>query len=357
MSFDAVRQIADAILYEGYLLYPYRPSSVKNRQRWTFGGLYPDSCAARMGSPTSFRAQFLVEGEEEPELQITVRFLQLRRNGGGWEEGVPRETGIGEFEFLGDEAQLPVRGVVEFSTERLKSGLHRGTICVRNTSHLDDPLAALASTHAIAQVKNGSFVSLTDFPDRLRDEVSECVNTGVWPVLAGSLGARDCMLISPIILYDYPQVAPESAGDLFDGTEIDEILSLRILTLCDVEKDEIRAADPRARLVLERTEALSDLDMKKLHGALRNPRALPERPGIGSLKRGDRVRLRPSKSSDIMDIALRGQIAEVESIETDYEERVHVAVVLENDPGKDLGALGQPGHRFFFSPEELEPVP
>lgn len=74
------------------------------------------------------------------------------------------------------------------------------------------------------------------------------------------------------------------------------------------------------------------------------------------LRRGDRVRLWPQKSADIMDMALKGQVAEIESIERDYDDNIHLAVVLEDDPGRDLGALRQPGHRFFFSPEEVEPL-
>jgi hypothetical protein len=74
------------------------------------------------------------------------------------------------------------------------------------------------------------------------------------------------------------------------------------------------------------------------------------------LKRGDRVRLWPKKSADIMDIALAGQVAEIEAIEVDYDDQIHLAVILDNDPGRDLGAMRQPGHRFFFSPEEVEPL-
>ncbi len=344
MSFDRVREIADAILYEGYLLYPYRPSALKNRQRWTIGGIYPGS---------SFQAQFLVQSPDEPRIALMVRFLHLLRCEDGVEEGMPREMGNGPFEFEGEARQVPVRGEVEYACERLSRDTHRITIRLRNLSNGGDPLALLASAHAIAEVMNGNFISMTDPPEALREYALQCVNQGVWPVLAGEPGSGRHMLISPIILYDYPQVAPESAGELFDGTEIDEILSLRILTLTDEEKDEIRASDPRARRVLERTEALSETDWTKLHGTLRDPRVLPVRSGF---KRGDRVRLRPRKNSDIMDLALRGQIAEIESVEVDYEDRIHLAVVLENDPGKDLGELRQPGHRFFFSPEEVEPV-
>lgn len=74
------------------------------------------------------------------------------------------------------------------------------------------------------------------------------------------------------------------------------------------------------------------------------------------LRPGDRVRLHPRKTADIMDLALQGQIGIIESIEQDYEDHVHLAVILENDPGRDLGTLRQPGHRFFFSPEEVDPI-
>jgi hypothetical protein len=74
------------------------------------------------------------------------------------------------------------------------------------------------------------------------------------------------------------------------------------------------------------------------------------------LRPGDRVRLRPQKGGDILDIALAGQTATIEAIEQDYEDRIHLAVILDDDPGKDLGLLRQPGHRFFFSPEEVEPL-
>ena len=75
-----------------------------------------------------------------------------------------------------------------------------------------------------------------------------------------------------------------------------------------------------------------------------------------ALRPGDRVRLWPQKTADIMDIALKGKVAVVEAIERDFEDQVHLAVVIEDDPGRDLGMMRQPGHRFFFSPEEVEPL-
>jgi hypothetical protein len=173
-------------------------------------------------------------------------------------------------------------------------------------------------------------------------------------VLVGDVGSRDTLLSSPVILYDHPRVAPESPGDLFDATEIDEILTLRILTLSDAEKRELRASDARARALLERTEALSASDLLRLHGALRVAPAPPQKPR--PLTPGDRVRLRPRGRADIFDLALAGMTATITSVVEDYEDRTFVCVTLDDDPGKDLGAQGQPGHRFFFRPDEVEPI-
>jgi hypothetical protein len=130
-------------------------------------------------------------------------------------------------------------------------------------------LRALVSTHTILGVGDGAFVSLLDPPAPWAEAAAACRNIGTWPVLVGAEGDRDTMLSSPIILYDYPQVAPESPGDLFDGTEIDEILTLRILTLTDDEKRAMAAVDERARALLTRTEGLSGEELWRLHGAAR----------------------------------------------------------------------------------------
>ena len=78
--------------------------------------------------------------------------------------------------------------------------------------------------------------------------------------------------------------------------------------------------------------------------------------GPAEIRQGDRIRLRPQARADILDLALAGKTAIVESIEQDFEGRVYLAVTVDDDPGKDLGALRQPGHRFFFQPEEVEPL-
>ena len=101
---------------------------------------------------------------------------------------------------------------------------------------------------------------------------------------------------------------------------------------------------------MERTETLPAEHMAKLHGAIRGLRNSAKL----AFREGDRVRLWPRKKADIFDIALQGKVAIVESVECDFEDRIHLAVTVEDDPGRDFGVARQIGHRFFFSPEEVE---
>ena len=179
---------------------------------------------------------------------------------------------------------------------------------------------------------------------------------------------HDAMLSSPIILYDYPKIAPESAGELFDGTEIDEILTLRVMTMTDEEKAEMRNVDEQARRILERTEAMPKDHLLQMHGTMRdvrrsnedffNPKDQRKTVTVNGveLKAGDRVRICPKRRADVFDIALTGKIAIIEAIEEDVQNEVHLALVLEDDPGRELGMMRQPGHRFFYGLDEIEPV-
>jgi hydrogenase maturation protease len=290
MSLDRVDQIVNAVLYEGYILYPYRPSAIKNQRRFNFGVLVPAEFSAReVGSETSeMRTECLVLGTVRATLSVRVRFLQVDASP-GWQEAVEQEVPLQECS-LGDIAETPlhrdfffppVEGAAELSAIPLADDLFRVRARIWNRTAMPDiPFQirdeilpySLASAHTILGVKDGEFVSLIDPPERFRDAAAACHNAGAWPVLVGEPGERDAMLSSPIILYDYPQVAEESPGDLFDGAEIDEILTLRILTMTDDEKQEMRQSGDRARQILERTEALPAEHFMKLHGALRTLR-------------------------------------------------------------------------------------
>jgi hypothetical protein len=292
---DALRKIADAVLYEGYILWPYRRSALKNTRRFTFGGVTP-------GEP--MRTEVLLEAGPDHTLEVTVRFLQTVRRQPcrdgepvdeltvdgerhlAFEEATEREVSIegpgrvpiaipaGRVEErLSEDASVvrswcAIDGEAAVDVQPLRPGLFR--VCVDISNATPGEAATLCSTHTILRVAGGGFVSA------LAPIAAEaCRNEGTWPVLVGEPGERHTMLSSRIILEEYPRVAPESPGDLFDGGEIDQLLTLNILSLTDEEKAEMRASDPRAREILERTEALSEEELIRLHGAIRDFRQVP----------------------------------------------------------------------------------
>jgi hypothetical protein len=344
-----VDKIVRAVLYEGYMLYPYRPSSVKNRQRFNFGVVYPRAYSEAQGGtdPCTMQTECLVLGNELTQCIVRVRFLRmversvekllapsaelpppaeattekvdrLELNGRtfqSWQEAVEEVIEVTEFNLpalaaqpmqwpfrlsarqdteairddrgmiagmlLRDKANISAR--IDLAAERLPHGVFKLAVRIFNDSRMDpaapvsreDALSrSLVSAHTVLEVAGGEFVSLVDPPQIYRDFAAGCQNVGTWPILVGESNQRDTMLSSPIILYDYPEIAPESPGDLFDGAEIDEILSLRIMTLTDGEKREMRESDDRARQILERTEAMPDEQWMKLHGALRGLRSV-----------------------------------------------------------------------------------
>ena len=381
MSVDAVRAVADAVLYEGYLLYPYRASAQKNRSRWQFGVVMPDGYGD--GSEPSYtRAECLMEGGTA--VTVVLRFLQVQRRTDAlstWDEAVPCEISLTAQDFPHEHAftvpggeegprrRLPLSGVVTVSAQALPGpwGARRLRVRVDNRTPLPGPgerdsalPAALVAAHTVLQVAGGAFVSMVDPPEWAADAVAGCVNVGTWPVLAGPPGARDLMLCAPIILYDHPQIAPESPGDLFDGTEIDEILTLRTLALTDEEKREARLTDPRAAGLIDRTEHLTPEQLLGLHGTVRSMRRMSTVDGDSVLvdghriAAGSRVRLRPgTRRADAQDMFLTGRLAVVEAVLTDVDDRPYLAVTLADDPGADV----QRDHgRFrYFGPDEVEP--
>jgi hypothetical protein len=302
---NLVERIATAILYEGYLLYPYRHSAIKNQHRFNFGVIYPQDYGLERNEPNCMQTECLVAKDWRMALDVRVRFLQLIPRE-GWQEAVEREvklTALGIDDLLASARQMsfvfPLRsaksanrageaskgetinGEIEIATYQLTDRVFKISARILNQtpspdakqmSHDEALTRSLVSTHTILNARGGEFISLLDPPESLRELAESCRNVCTYPVLVGAEGERDTMLSSPIILYDYPQIAPESAGDLFDGTEIDEMLTLRILTLTDEEKQEMRQGDKRAARILERTEALPAEQLMKLHGATRRLR-------------------------------------------------------------------------------------
>lgn len=435
-TWDRARAVADAVLYEGYLLYPYRGTSSKNQSRWQFGVLGPPGAAeAGLGEDDTLSADFLVD--DARALTLVVRFLQLqhrraeRATGDGdfipvdelctpagswltWDEAVECEISFGPLEFGEQPRSLPltvgpatdietldggrlvrerheIRGELSVTSEP-DDGLRRVSVRVTNTGAAvtahDDKDSVIArsmiGTHLIAEVVGGRFISLLEPPQAATDAVSRCGRHRCFPVLAGPPGTDDMLLISPIILYDHPEVAEQSDTALYDCTEIDEILTLRVMTMTDDEKAQARATDPRAARIIDECDAMSPEAMARLHGVLRDPHGLnvsaglvPEipdgvdwwdpladnavRPEIDAvlvngvrIARGSKVRLRPRRNADAQDIFVAGKTARVTSVHEDVEGNKHVGVVVDEDPAAELHDWY--GRYLYFSPDEVEPL-
>ena len=129
----------------------------------------------------------------------------------------------------------------------------------------------------LVEAEAANFVSLLEPSAEATAAAARCHQERCFPVLAGRPGSTDVVLGSPIILYDYPEIAAESAGALFDSTEIDEILTLRVMTMTDAEKAEARATDPRAAEIIDRCDAMPAETLQQLHGVLRDAARRRER--------------------------------------------------------------------------------
>jgi hypothetical protein len=314
MNRELAMKVADAVLYEGYMLYPYRRSALKNRQRWAFGTLYPpDYEEVRRGTErSSMHSECLLKSEGGARAEVQLRFLQLvKRAGlerdddpvvfGSEDESIERSVkieiaadphtykrfkfifsdGTSEEEAQSDGSSNHIQGAVSLSAKPVEPNLLKLIIEVTNETLLGSGdherhqalLHAFLMAHLILEAKGGEFVSLLDPPAELRAHISDCRNLGNFPVLLGAEHEHEMMLCSPIILYDHPQIAPESAGDFFDCTEMDEMLTLRVMTLTDDEKQEVQTTDERLRTLLERTEQSAREQLSKTHGVIRNLRS------------------------------------------------------------------------------------
>lgn len=439
---DHVRAIADAVLYEGYLLYPYRASSSKNHSRWQFGVLGPPRASAAsfaeepglsfqcLLAPASGAAavvphlRFLqlqvrsveqyADGEFVPVAEMVVDGLSVL----SWEEAVECEVELAPYDVAGSPAvtaveipggedvepvvdasgatagrilrrRFPLRADVSVGAEP-DGAFTRLSIAVTNTHPdevhgKDDAIrSSLIGTHVLLAADGVEFVSLLEPPEAAADAAGRCTQRRCFPVLVGAIGSTDVVMGSPIILYDHPEIAEQSAGALFDSTEIDEILSLRVMTMTDAEKAEARATDPRAAAIIDRCDQMSPETLHDLHGALRDPHRVPS-PAIGtdfdtgdvpwwdpaadesvrpdtdsvvidgvSVARGSLVRVHPSRRADAQDLFFADEVARVTAVLSDVDGSTHVALVLVDDPAADLHE--EAGRFFYFAPDELEPL-
>lgn len=456
----ALRALVETVLYEGYVLYPYGARSGSNHLRFQWGVLGPPGADAdgACESPTA-RVECVLEADASAEVEVTVRFLQtqertLERHGVGvgvevaelvvdgelllpWTEACEHERTLGPVAVAaltgrgytapiaidgGDEVEdvvdaaggrvgrvrrrrwpLTAAAVVTAEPGDLDGRLWRIAVEVDNRADRfagggrDEALRhALVATHVVLRCRGGRFLSSQDPPDRGRDAAAACRSDRLWPVLVGDPATDDTVLASPIILYDHPELAPESPGDLFDATEIDELLTLRVMTLTDEEKREARATDPRAARIVDRADTLPPEILERLHGAVRSlgpalpvgadptpattatcdpalPTMAPDAPwwdpavdasvspgtdtvdvGGVAISSGSRVRLAPSRRADAQDLFLAGQDATVHAVVHDVDGGTHLAVTVDDDPAADLHDWY--GRYLYFGPDEVQPL-
>jgi hypothetical protein len=441
-TIDAARAVADAVLYEGYVLYPYRATSSKNVVRWQWGVLMPQDVVAVDGSERSWQRTDVVLDGVAPTLRVTIRFLQVQRryveDPAGtrvdrletedatylpWDEAREQEhtvvlpldepfdttvdvPGGVETELLPDGAgslvrvREPVAFGITATAEQPVSPYPVTMVSIRvsnRTRPLADPGAgrsewlrrALVASHLLLEVDGADLVSQLEPPEWAKGYVDACASDGVFPVLAGPPDQRRVGLSSPIILYDHAQVAPESETSFFDSLEIDELLSLRTITLTEAEKREVRGTDPRAAGLLREVDDMPPELWDRLHGAVRQldarasivpPAATnvvaepsdvpwwdpgsdatvdPEHDAVRVLdvdvRRGTRVILRPGvRRADAYDLFLAGRTATVAAVLRDVDGHDHLAVTVDDDPGADLKVAH--GRYLYFAPDEVEPL-
>jgi hypothetical protein len=442
----SAQAVADTVLFEGYMLYPYRANDAKNQVRWQFGVLAPPAFADLDPSERSWlRTECVLEGQDVT-LTVRVRFLQVQRRvveartsdgfrrverldvGDAtylpWDEAVVCETDEA-FRLPGldtvsaervrtvdggiDVEELTAGGAVvgRLVRERLRLtarvrveaellpgpfGVRRLRVRVENGTPWTPPVGprrpdalcrALVAAHLLLEADGGAFVSQLDPPEWARGYVAGCDPVGAFPVLAGTSDTRNLMLASPIILYDYPQVAPESASTFCDATEMDEMLTLRTLTLTDEEKRQVRGSDPRAAELMEQLDHLPPELLDRLHGTIRSMNGLaeqaqpaetspwwdPERDAefdpdtdvvlIGGVPvgKGSPVTLRPgSKRADAQDMFLDGRPATVAAVLFDVDGSTHLAVSLDDLDSLADGVFHPHGRFLYFAPDEVEPI-
>ena len=373
--------LVDSLLYEGYALYPYTPGATKNATPTPFGIVYPPAYAS--GNPATFdhlRAECVLAAPEGARLTGTVRFLQAA---GDRHRATERRlelpatdlselanAGVGtSFEFEGDER---VEGRVRLRAELLEGDLARVRMCVHNSTVIDagdDPTRAealrfsLMSTLVVIETSAGAFVSPLERDGTAGAAVAACRSANTFPVLANP--SDTAILGAAFVLPDHPAMAPESLGNLFDNTEIEEALLLHVQALSDSEREQISGQDEAVREMIARAQGTTPEEIMRLHGRLEeiedaepghpNPGEAEVKTDRGVVRKGGKVVLRPAPGGrDIYDTLLAGRTATVERIYFDYDDKIHVGVTVDGDASQDL--FRETGRYIFFKGDEVEPV-
>lgn len=317
LSTSMTEDIARTLLYEGYALYPYHRSSVKNQKPVPFGVVYPQEYHVHNSyAHAQMQTQCIVKGSGQFSISLAVRFLQLQKitienkelnvegKQAGWQT-VERTISTGDLDVAGlvkCRKEIPVafdelvekNGEAKIDTTRVISssaitgtitmealslenvpGAFRITIIITNTTPVKNAISAtrddifflsFLSTHTILNT-TGEFISHQN-PGVWKAAIEECLNLNTWPILMEE--SNRTLLSSPIILYDYPRINPQSAGDLFDSTEIEEALLLHVAMLSEDEKKRIAQSDEKLKAMLAKVSAVTPGELVSFHSVLKN---------------------------------------------------------------------------------------
>ncbi len=378
---DALEELVDSLLYEGYALYPYTPGATKNSTPTPFGIAYPPVYAATLSSTFDhLELRCVLEAPPDAVLRAEVRFLAA---GGERHQAQPRRVEL-LGAMVGALAQAPAEKQASVAAEKdapplavalslgadeLDGGGYEVVLRIENRtlvrSGLDRAGAlarSLLSTHPVLSVTGGRFVSPLERP---------CASINTFPVLATA--SDDAVVGAAIVLPDHPQIAPESRGGLFDSTEIEEALLLHVHALSDAEREEIEAGDPAVREMVARAASATPEEIVALHGrvTLRDPQTNEppvEPPGLAdpragedvaevqgtTFRRGGKLVIRPGPDADLHARMLEGRVATIERIFTAYDGKMHLGVTIDDDPGQDL--MRDTGRYLFFFANEVEVI-
>ena len=283
---EQLETLVSSLLYEGYALYPYTPGATKNATPTPFGIVYPPAYAAlNAATHDHLRLECVLEVDGEATVAAGFRFLQAS---GERHKATERRVevaparlaelaagGIGiEFEFAGEAT---MRGRARMRGESLGDGLFRVRACIHNTTELEPDavaemqrpealVASMLSTHVVIETSAGRFVSPLERDGAAGAAVAASASVNTFPVLASP--DDDAVLGAAIVLPDHPQIAPQSLGNLFDNTEIEEALLLHVQALSDSEREAIADQDPAVREMIERAAAATPEEVFSLHGLM-----------------------------------------------------------------------------------------
>jgi hypothetical protein len=378
---DALEELVDSLLYEGYALYPYTPGATKNSTPTPFGIAYPPVYTATLSSTFDhLELRCVLDAPPDAVLRAEVRFLAA---GGEGHQAQPRRVEL-LGAMVGALAQTPAEKQASVAAEKdapplavalslgadeLDGGGYEVVLRIENRTLVRsglDRAGALArsmlSTHPVLSVTGGRFVSPLERP---------CASINTFPVLATA--SDDAVVGAAIVLPDHPQIAPESRGGLFDSTEIEEALLLHVHALSDAEREEIEAGDPAVREMVARAASATPEEIVALHGrvTLRDPQTNEppvEPPGLAdpragedvaevqgtTFRRGGKLVIRPGPDADLHARMLEGRVATIERIFTAYDGKMHLGVTIDDDPGQDL--MRDTGRYLFFFANEVEVI-